>query len=349
MTSHLLIRDIHDYFDHFSQLVHGHVQNNDWEQQFFLPSYIGNGTVTRMRIRPGMEIVISNMTLKQDLKLHVQEACRIFELNYSVSGEIYCSWNGKEHYTSEQTGNVCYLEDVQIYMEKKANIPIRSLEIRLCPDQLFRYLDDEDDRDKVETLLLRFKGSIDHYQVSPAIQRCVHDLIDCTYRGALRRLYLESKVMEFIALFGEEHIDKSFFWRRKFSLRPDDIDRLKEVRWLAVNHLEKPLSIRELARRTGLNEFKLKKGFRELFGMTVFEFVRKERMKKALWLMESKGMNVGETAISLGYSNVSNFTTAFRKQYGCNPSEYLKQIYQQAGIKGSVQDDINDKPNPSNT
>jgi len=45
LTSHLLIRDIHDYFDHFSQLVHGHVQNNDWEQHFFLPSHIGNGTV----------------------------------------------------------------------------------------------------------------------------------------------------------------------------------------------------------------------------------------------------------------------------------------------------------------
>ncbi|MFB6367463.1 helix-turn-helix transcriptional regulator [Paenibacillus elgii] len=67
---------------------------------------------------------------------------------------------------------------------------------------------------------------------------------------------------------------------------------------------------------------------RELFGMTIFELVRHIRMEKALWYMEVARLNVGEAAVSVGYSNVSNFTTTFRKHYGCNPSEYVKRINQ---------------------
>lgn len=63
--------------------------------------------------------------------------------------------------------------------------------------------------------------------------------------------------------------------------------------------------------------------------MTIFELVRIKRMEKALWYMEVEGLNIGKTAVSVGYSNVSNFTTTFRKHYGCNPSEYLKRIEQQ--------------------
>ncbi|WP_311295020.1 AraC family transcriptional regulator [Paenibacillus sp. MER TA 81-3] len=88
------------------------------------------------------------------------------------------------------------------------------------------------------------------------------------------------------------------------------------------------LAIRELAKQVGMNECKLKKGFRERFGMTIFELVRQKRMEKALWYMEVERLNVGETAVSVGYSNASNFTTTFRKLHGCNPSEYLKRIDQ---------------------
>ncbi|MGV2806306.1 helix-turn-helix domain-containing protein, partial [Clostridium perfringens] len=102
--------------------------------------------------------------------------------------------------------------------------------------------------------------------------------------------------------------------------------KLEQARQLVIHHFEQPLSIQQLARRVGLNEFKLKKGFRERFGITIFELVRKQRMEKAIWYMETEGYNVGETAVSVGYSNASNFATTFRKYYGCNPGEYLKAI-----------------------
>ncbi|WP_238177999.1 AraC family transcriptional regulator [Paenibacillus contaminans] len=322
----LTITQIHDLFDQMTRRVDGRVQQNAWEQRLTVPSHIGEGSVTRTRIRPGMEIMITDITFKQDMKLRIQENCQLFELSYCVSGEINCEWNGKESHTVNQTGNVLFLEDVQVYEEKKAGIRNQLLEIRLTPNELLHYAGDLTEKRQMETWLNRHRGNIDRYPDTSAIQRCVSEMIHCTHQGTMKRLYMESKALEFIALFGEA--DEYGTVGGKMLLRRDDITILKQVHELVQSHFEQPLSIRELARRVGMNEFKLKKGFRELFGKTIFELVRQKRMEKALWHMEVERLNVGETAASVGYSNASNFTTTFRKHYGCSPSEYLRRIDQ---------------------
>ncbi|TBL81086.1 helix-turn-helix domain-containing protein [Paenibacillus thalictri] len=324
MAANMLVTDIHHYFDRLADVVHSTVRTQGWVQQFALPDDVGKGTVSRLHIRSGMEIVISDMVLEQNLQLRIQESCRLFELNYCVNGEIYCEWGGKESVTSQRTGNICFFEDERVYMEKKAGIPHRLLEVRLRPEELLSYAEDSEDRRTMELLLKRHKGNLDRYPDSPAIQQCVFELMECGYTGALKRLYMESKAMELISLYVQEAGQRSA--GKELVLRPDDIEKLKTARELALSHLEKPLSIRALSSKVGLNEYKLKKGFREVFGMTVFELVRNGRMEKALDLMETERLNVGETAVSLGYSNMSNFTAAFRKRYGCNPGAYMKQI-----------------------
>ncbi|MCE5172360.1 AraC family transcriptional regulator [Paenibacillus profundus] len=322
----LNIMKIHDLFDQFTRKVEGRVQQHTWEERLTIPAHIGQGSVTRTRIRPGMEIMLTDITFEQDMKLHIQEACQLFELSYCVSGEIYCEWNGKKSYTDKQTGNVLFLEDVQVYEEKKAGIRNQLLEIRLTPNELLHYAGDLTEKQQMETWLRHHRGNIDRYPDTPAIQKCVSEIIHCTYQGTMKRLYMESKALEFIALFGES--DGYGSVGGSMALRRDDITKLKRVHELVQIHVEQPLSIRELAKQVGMNECKLKKGFREMFGMTIFELVRQKRMEKALWYMEVERLNVGETAVSVGYSNASNFTTTFRKHYGCNPSEYLKRIDQ---------------------
>ncbi|MCG7405962.1 AraC family transcriptional regulator [Paenibacillus sp. ACRRX] len=332
VTLDVIVTNIHDYFDQFTEVVNGQVQHTAWDQRLSIPSPVGNGSITRTRIRPGMEIVYADVTFQEDMKLRIQEACGIFELSYCVSGEIYCAWDGKESYTSKETSGVLCLEDVQVYEEKKAGIHHQLLEIRLEPSELFHYAGDVLEKHQIETWLQRHKGSIDRVPDSSAIQRCVSDLIHCTYTGTMKRLYMESKAMEYIALFGE--IDGLEVTNPQLNLQRNDMDRLHDAKQLIVSHYEHPLSIRQLARLVGLNEFKLKKGFRERYGMTIFELVRRERMEKALWHMEVEQMNVGEAAVSVGYSNASNFTTMFRKHYGCNPSEYVRRMKQQDMKRG---------------
>lgn len=105
-----------------------------------------------------------------------------------------------------------------------------------------------------------------------------------------------------------------------------DAARLQAVKdYLRESFLCPELSLDQLCRKFGLNEFKLKKGFKQLFGSTVFGYVQEMKMKTARFFLAEKQMNVNQVADYLGYSAPNHFSTAFKKMYGFTPS-HLMQI-----------------------
>ncbi len=116
-------------------------------------------------------------------------------------------------------------------------------------------------------------------------------------------------------------------WQLK-SLRPDASDaaiaprerkQLLAARERLLVDLSNPPTIEQLARETGLNQLKLKRGFKNLFGLSVYALFQRERMERARRLLLQ--YSVTETAMQLGYSNFSHFSDAFRKQFGILPSQ----------------------------
>jgi len=338
MASRIELGHMNDYFDRFSALVHGDRETATEPaggQRIIAAPHIGEGSMTRIPIRQGMEVVITDMLLKQDMKLQVCGSHSIFELNYCLDGEIYCAWDGHEHFTGRANGNLFYMEDMQLYMEKKGGVRTRTVELRLSPEELLRYVDGTSDYRGMEQMLKRYRGKFVRYEDTPSIQRCIYDLFHIQRQGTMKRLYAESKTMELIALIAQEGSSDGAK-ELKIALSADDVRKLDEAKKLVMLRLDQPLTLRELGNLVGMNEYKLKKGFREVYGMTIFELVRQERMKLALQLMDAEGMNVSETAAWLGYSNMSNFTAAFRKQYGVNPSQYMKELNRRLRASQSV-------------
>ena len=95
----------------------------------------------------------------------------------------------------------------------------------------------------------------------------------------------------------------------------------------AANYLEQNLdadhSLAEISKKVHLNEFKLKKGFKEYFNTTVFGYLRQKRMEQARYLLTRNRVSVLEIAQAVGYSNPSHFTRAFRNAFGINPKKLL--------------------------
>lgn len=103
---------------------------------------------------------------------------------------------------------------------------------------------------------------------------------------------------------------------------PADVSRLQAVKdFLRENFLDSHLSLTFLCRRFGLNEFKLKKGFKQMFGSTVFGYVQEMRMKTARRLIIEEKRNVNEVADFLGYSSPNHFSAAFKRLYGFPPAK----------------------------
>jgi len=93
---------------------------------------------------------------------------------------------------------------------------------------------------------------------------------------------------------------------------------------LLINNLQNPPSIRELARSVYLNEFKLKKGFKQKFNITPYKFVEQYRMEKAKYLLENEDITISELSELLGYKYQSNFSKVFKQHYKISPRKLMK-------------------------
>jgi AraC-like DNA-binding protein len=106
----------------------------------------------------------------------------------------------------------------------------------------------------------------------------------------------------------------------RMCLREGDIQKLREVRDYLLQHIDQPGSLKELARKVGINDFKLKNGFKQLYGTTVFGFLYEERMQRAKNMLADMSMSIKEMSVAIGYKNLSNFTAAYKKRFGYPPS-----------------------------
>jgi AraC family transcriptional regulator, transcriptional activator of the genes for pyochelin and ferripyochelin receptors len=101
----------------------------------------------------------------------------------------------------------------------------------------------------------------------------------------------------------------------------EDRDKLHALKHYIENAYLDEFSLKELTYKFALNEFKLKKGYKQLFGTTVFGHVHQLRMKKAKMLLEKKTMTVSEVSFFIGYNNLSSFSTEFKKRFGYSPGK----------------------------
>lgn len=109
----------------------------------------------------------------------------------------------------------------------------------------------------------------------------------------------------------------------KFLSNEADRDKVMKAREILLEHIGEPITIKQLSRKVAMNECYLKKGFKEMFGTTIFDFYQSQRMEHARYLLYEKGLSVTEVSEILGYSSISHFSTAFKKHTGLKPCELL--------------------------
>lgn len=101
---------------------------------------------------------------------------------------------------------------------------------------------------------------------------------------------------------------------------------LAEISQYMEDHLDEPLTIPALSRRACLSATTFKEGFRRLYGFPVHTWLRQRRMERATELLRDSSLSVLGIAQSVGYSSASQFSAAFRRQYGVPPAQYRKNV-----------------------
>ncbi|MEL6671870.1 MAG: AraC family transcriptional regulator [Bacteroidota bacterium] len=167
-----------------------------------------------------------------------------------------------------------------------------------------------------------------HWQPNPqAMMLLIREMLHHPYQGPLADMFLRAKCLELLVL--QAHAYEKWPGSAP-SFNETDTSRLFAARDLLDQQWENPPTLALLARTVGLNEYKLKKGFRQVIGTTVFGYVHQLRMQRAQQLLLSSELTAKEIAYETGYSSPQHFARAFKREFGVSPNRMRKNPAQGA-------------------
>lgn len=145
------------------------------------------------------------------------------------------------------------------------------------------------------------------------------EIKQCKFNGGLKKLYLQSKVLEILALQCEQYERVSDIRSSSPAISSTDKEKIYYARDILIAQLLSPPSLPELSRLAGLNEFKLKAGFKQVFDNTVYGYLNDHRIAAARQLVMEGSRSLTDIADTFGYSSLQHFSSSFRKKFGMSP------------------------------
>lgn len=176
--------------------------------------------------------------------------------------------------------------------------------------------------DLFSDLLNQLVNPKDHYvegpsfYMTPEMQSIVNSIFDIKYTGKAKMMFFRSQITALLShFFGQLALNDTNETISK------DRDRLNLARDILLENLDNPPSLTELSQEIGLNTTKLKKEFKEVFGVPVFKYLQNERLDTAHKMISQNQATVQEAAWHVGYDSLSSFSNAFAKKFGYRPSQ----------------------------
>lgn len=295
-----------------------------------LPTPAGNGWLHHTKLRPGLELTVSDVVFWEQT-IHAVEYPETFSLigmDFCLVGHSRSFWHKAGYESIVAPNQSCwgFTSGFSGSNELPAGERVIVVEISIAPAVFTALIGNEWER--LPQNLRQFLEARENCwhlqsdQMTPWMRIAVEQILYCPYQGLTRRLYLEAKVLELIAGYLEQILTQEPLPKAWISLRPDDVERLHQAREILQLRLTNPPSLVELSQQVNLNLKKLKLGFRQVFGTTPFGYVYQQRMEQSRLLLETQNFNVTEVARIVGYASLSAFNTAFKRSFGVNPSRF---------------------------
>ncbi len=243
------------------------------------------------------------------------------QLKFCVSGNVYCREKKTEC-------DYCKFNSSKTCVEKVDSVDV--LSFSFSPAYLKQFMPTSLGAKKSTSIsgdLFSFQHTTSFSKTLPLVSKiriAIEALLNHTYTDNLENIFLNAQT-QILLLYSMDlmmgQTEEKFTC--KFLANADDREKIAHAREVLLQHIGEPLTIKALSRKVAINECYLKKGFKELFGTTIFDFYQTQRMEHAKYLLYEKGLTVTEVSASLGYSSISHFSTAFKKHTGIKPCELL--------------------------
>ncbi|TDD99692.1 AraC family transcriptional regulator [Flavobacterium cellulosilyticum] len=161
--------------------------------------------------------------------------------------------------------------------------------------------------------------------ISPSMAIVLSQLFHYNLHPSIKNLYYKGKGYELLSLYFNRTEDPNAE-QCPFLIDEENVFKIKKAKEIILANMAEPPGLQELADEVGLTLKKLKMGFKQIYGDTVYGFLFDYKMDSARKLLDSGSYNVNEVGLKIGYSTGSHFIAAFKKKFGTTPKKYLMSI-----------------------
>ena len=163
--------------------------------------------------------------------------------------------------------------------------------------------------------------------ISPSMAIVINQLINFNLNKFIKPLYFKGKAYELLSLYFNRSEDANIE-QCPFLVDETNVIKIRSAKDIIISKMAEPPTLVELADEIGLSLKKLKEGFKQIYGDSVFSFLFDYKMEVSRKLLESGNHNVNEVGLKVGYSTSSHFIAAFKKKYGTTPKKYIMSLSQ---------------------
>jgi len=313
-------------WDNFLEAEDGYEFNWDW------PREIGTGHLSMIKFRSGVMLGTGSYNLSTEVEVDFSMENPFWCLGFNVSGSVteHGSANDDNWDYEKGQGTIFHNPEWKGTVRLPVHSHVGTVTVYMTPEYLRTALKGGKD-DLMPTLLpLLDASSSQSYshplEMTPTVCTAINQILSCPYKGIMSHLYLEGKTLELLTYSFSQFFSPDIVLKKSSRFSDEKINQIHLAKELIGKDLQSPPGLQELAREVGLSHATLNQCFRDLYGTTIFGYLRELRLDRAKALLEEGGMNVTEVAYEVGYSSLSHFAKSFKQHHGISPgSAIVKQ------------------------
>lgn len=297
-----------------------------------LPSNFGAGYYQFIKLPNGLHASIMNVTLHDDWIIHrkkIQE--EYYTLHFDelvIPGTLVVTIGDEKVKEMSTTKSIAYLTSSLFDWSYHGSegMGYSGIAVLFSKQWLAKYLDIKTAEDVLSTYISLKAENINMEPLDSRYKRWMQVIMDVKADNPLRLTIIQNRIMLMIERFFVHLYDKVKNPAFRVALSQEDINRVMEIEAILTKDISHPPPpIQQLAKMVAISETKLKKDFKKMYGYPIYEYYQKARMQAAQDKLLTGKYAVKEVAMELGYANLSNFTIAFKKEFGVLPSQLLSK------------------------
>ncbi len=288
---------------------------------------IAQGTMNRIELEK--EVVVLRLQHEDEFSIEVTQEVesKYLQFHFCLKGVVHFVFNDGNYQLPLRADRALLLYNPQRNLPIRAVlngetwlisllISIKKFHTLFSPEAAHISFLDQENKDKkyyTETPIAPMQAVV----LNQMLHKQVHPTMEL--------LYTKAKVYELMSLYFNKD-EETDLEQCPFLVDEDSVRRIRNAKSIIIARMAEPPSLPALAQEIGLSLKKLKEGFKQLYGTSVYGFLLDYKMEMARNLLTTGQHNVNEIGLKLGYSSASHFIEAFKKKYGTTPKKYRMSL-----------------------